>query len=289
MRSRVAGSRKRREEGLHRRPLARGSRPAGNRNVPATAAGSRGRRACATGSMATPQSARRLRDRGGDRVVRLRLVGVAGRPRAREQLVDQHARAGAGIAVDHQRGRIGERRLERLLRALPSKRASPGRNRMPCMRCQPRTSARPGVDQMHIVYVRSPDRSDAPARCRIRRGSPPPRRRGCRPPSVRAEKPRSASAPTTTSSATSWLPMMTRSGARAALPISVTSRDAVGIERGGERVDLEETVGLREAGHRAGALAGRERDRAVLAVDQRHQHEFLAAELGRDRAPARAR
>ena len=58
-----------------------------------------------------------LRHRGGDRVVRARLVAVAGRPRAGEQLVDQHARAGAGIAVDHQARRIGERRLDRLGRA----------------------------------------------------------------------------------------------------------------------------------------------------------------------------
>ncbi len=66
-----------------------------------------------------------LRDRRGDGVVRLRLVGVAGRPLAVEQRVDQHARAGAGVAVDHQRDR--HRRARR--RAPPS-------------RCGPRSACR---------------------------------------------------------------------------------------------------------------------------------------------------
>ena len=54
-----------------------------------------------------------LRDRCGDRVMRARLVGVAGRPRAAEQAVDQDARAGSGIAVDHQHRGIGERGFQR--------------------------------------------------------------------------------------------------------------------------------------------------------------------------------
>ncbi len=99
---------------------------------------------------------------------------------------------------------------------------------------------------------------------------------------VRAVKPRSASAPTTTSSATSWLPMMTRSGARSLSPISVTSALGVGIERRSERVDRQKTVGLGKSGDRAGAFAGWKRDRTITAGDQRHQHEFFAAELGRD-------
>src|SRR5262249_5300174 len=55
-----------------------------------------------------------LRDGGSDRVVRARLVAVAGRPRTLEQPVDQHTRAGAGLAVDHQAGGIRERGLDRL-------------------------------------------------------------------------------------------------------------------------------------------------------------------------------
>ena len=50
-----------------------------------------------------------LRDHRRDRVMRLRLVGVTGRLLALEQSVDQHAGAGAGIAVDHQRGRDRQR------------------------------------------------------------------------------------------------------------------------------------------------------------------------------------
>src|SRR3954447_18060044 len=42
-----------------------------------------------------------LRNRGGHGVVRARLVAVTGRPRPAEQLVDEDARAGAGIAIDH--------------------------------------------------------------------------------------------------------------------------------------------------------------------------------------------
>ena len=63
--------------------------------------------------------------------------------------------------------------------------------------------------------------------------------------------------------------------------MSVT-RARAGIERAGERVDLQKSVGLREAGDRAGTLRRRERDRPLLAGDQRDQHEFLAAELRRD-------
>ena len=59
-------------------------------------------------------------------------------------------------------------------------------------------------------------------------------------------------------------------------------RLAAGVERRRERVDLDEAVGLREAGDGAGAFAGREGDHALPAVDQRHQEEFFAAELGGD-------
>src|SRR5262249_49590473 len=50
-----------------------------------------------------------LRYRGGDSVMRARLIAVARGPRTVEQPVDEHARSGAGIAVDHQAARIAER------------------------------------------------------------------------------------------------------------------------------------------------------------------------------------
>src|SRR5262249_44457036 len=50
-----------------------------------------------------------LRYRGGDGVVRARLIAVARGPRAVKQPVDEHARSGTGIAVDHQAARIAER------------------------------------------------------------------------------------------------------------------------------------------------------------------------------------
>ena len=56
---------------------------------------------------------------------------------------------------------------------------------------------------------------------------------------------------------------------------------AVGVERGGERIDSKESICLRERRHRARALAGRECDEAVIGADQRNQHEFFATELGR--------
>ena len=50
----------------------------------------------------------------------------------------------------------------------------------------------------------------------------------------------------------------------------------------GQRIDLQEAVGLRERGDRAGAFARGIGDQAVLALDQRHHDEFGAAEFGRD-------
>ena len=55
-----------------------------------------------------------------------------------------------------------------------------------------------------------------------------------------------------------------------------------GIERRGQRIDRQKPVGLRKGGDRARAFAGGERDRAVVAGDERDQHEFLAAKLGGD-------
>ena len=42
-----------------------------------------------------------LRDRGCNRIVGFWLIGIAGGSHAIEQLVGKHARAGAGVAVDH--------------------------------------------------------------------------------------------------------------------------------------------------------------------------------------------
>ena len=58
-----------------------------------------------------------LRHRGGDRVVRARLIPVTVRARRAEQAVDQDAGAGALVAVDHDAGGVGERRAHRVLRA----------------------------------------------------------------------------------------------------------------------------------------------------------------------------
>ena len=152
---------------------------------------------------------------------------------------------------------------------------------MPCMRCQPRTRRKAGVARCTLYC-----RSAGSIRC-TGAMSHSPRLAAATPPrlptaSVRAEKPRSASAPTTTSSATSWLPMIDQIGRVRGAADQRHLHIAAGIERGGQRVDLEKAVGLRETGDRAGPLAGRERNRAALAFDQRHQHEFLAAEFGGD-------
>ena len=92
-----------------------------------------------------------LRHRGGDRVVRARLVRVAGRALAAEQLVDQHAGAGAGIAVDHQALRVGER----------------GR-RPPRARCGPRSAHRPcGTRSPACAASPSPATGPGRSRCSL--------------------------------------------------------------------------------------------------------------------------
>src|SRR3954462_9035204 len=60
-----------------------------------------------------------LCDRRGHRVMRAWLVPVAFRARTTKQPVDQDARAGALVAVDHDAGGISERRGNGLLRAMP--------------------------------------------------------------------------------------------------------------------------------------------------------------------------
>ena len=81
--------------------------------------------------------------------------------------------------------------------------------------------------------------------------------------STRAEKPRSASAPDHHIERDVVAAHDDEVGRARGAADQRDLRRAAGIERGGQRVDLDEAVGLREAGHRAGALAGRERDRAV--------------------------
>ena len=56
----------------------------------------------------------------------------------------------------------------------------------------------------------------------------------------------------------------------------------VGIERGGERVDGKESVGLRERCHRPRTFSCWKSDKAFVRTDKRNQYEFFAAELGRD-------
>ena len=164
----------------------------------------------------------------------------------------------------------------------PSKRASPRAiARSPACAASPSPAqARAAADARYSR--RSRDRRDAPARGRIRRARPPPRRRGCRRAITRTVSPCSASPPTTTSSAMSLLPVMTRSGIAADSPISVTlasvpasSADAsASISRNPSA--CEKLVTAPEPFGVGNATAPRS------PCDQRHQHEFLAAELGRD-------
>ena len=266
MRSRTPASRERREERLHRGALRRLST---TRKVVVLG---RERQEAETVECARPTRSRRPSRRGPARPRRRpRCASAAGcrSPAGRlrlQQLVDQHARAGAGIAVDHQAGRIGERGRERLAAALrPSKRASPGRNTMPCMRCQPCTSASPSAAADARCRCRSPDRGDA-------RGarSHSPRRAAATPPRlptaiVRAVRPRSASAPSTDVERDAVAAHDHEIGHARGLPDQRHARARAGIERRRQRVDLEEAVGLREARHRARALGGRKRDQPVLA------------------------
>ncbi len=66
-------------------------------------------------------------------------------------------------------------------------------------------------------------------------------------------------------------------------------RLAAGIERGGERVDGEEAVGLREARHRAGALADRKGDGAAARPRSATPARIPCGRAPRRCAPARAR
>ena len=86
-----------------------------------------------------------LRDRSGDRIVRFRLIGVSRRPRTIEQLVDQDARASAGIAVDHQRGGIGQNDFQRFLRAAALKSRITGPEQYALHPPPPGTRLKPGV------------------------------------------------------------------------------------------------------------------------------------------------
>src|SRR5260370_7306000 len=54
-----------------------------------------------------------LRDRGCDCVMGARLIAVAGRPRTLEQPIDEHARAGTDVTIDHEAAGIGEGSCER--------------------------------------------------------------------------------------------------------------------------------------------------------------------------------
>ena len=54
------------------------------------------------------------------------------------------------------------------------------------------------------------------------------------------------------------------------------------IECGRKRVDRQKAIRLRESRNRSRALAGRKRSQAVIARGQSDEHEFLAAEFGRN-------
>ena len=69
-------------------------------------------------------------------------------------------------------------------------------------------------------------------------------------------------------------------GHRGGLPDQRHARAGASIERRRERVDLQEAVGLGEAGDRAGALGNRKRDGlAGIPGDEGDEDEFLAPEL----------
>ena len=85
--------------------------------------------------------------------------------------------------------RVGERGLQRFGRALALEARVAGAEQDALHAPPARHQRQAGLRQMHIILAALPDRSDAPARRRIRRGSPPPRRPGCRPP-ARARKSR---------------------------------------------------------------------------------------------------
>ncbi len=85
----------------------------------------------------------RLRNCGGNGIVRFRLVGVAGRAGALQLLVDQDACARTGIAVDHQAIAIGQGCRDRLIGGLALEADIAGAIRRPCERCQPFTNDRP--------------------------------------------------------------------------------------------------------------------------------------------------
>ena len=166
-----------------------GFRPAENHSPRARSGGSRGRRAARPIRSRSPVGAA-LRHGGGDGVVRARLVAVAGGPRAREQLIDQHARAGAGIAVDHEAQPGSASAASSAAGGSVLRSADrPARWTKPCMRCQPFTSASPLDAADARCRCRSRDRRDASARDRIRRAAPRSRRPWLPTAIVRAVKP----------------------------------------------------------------------------------------------------
>ncbi len=183
-----------------------------------------------------------LRDRGRDRVVRFRLVGIAGGPRA--------VRAFWSI-----RTRVPEPALRLTIRhsgsasaaaiaasaVLPSKRASPCAVEK-ALRALPAFHQRQAVlDQMRVVAaglrIDQMHRRDIAFAAPRRGNAAQAADRDARARKIRARPARRR----TTSSAMSWLPMITTSGARAAAPISVTLVMRVGIERGRQRIDLDES------------------------------------------------
>ena len=228
-----------------------------------------------------------LRDRGGHRVVRLRLVGIAGRPRAPSSWSISTRVPAPALRLTISADASARSRLERLLRAASLEALVAGAEQDALHALPARHQREAGRHQMHIIL--SARRIDQMHRRDVAFAAAGRRHAAETADRQRARREAaSASAPTTTSSATSWLPMMTRSGARAALPINVTCDVAAGIERRGQRVDLEKAVGLRETGHRAGAFAGRKRHRCPRRFRSATPARIPCGPVPRRCAPARA-
>ena len=220
-----------------------------------------------------------LRHGGGDRVVGLRLVPVAIRSDVAEQPIDQDARAGALVAVDHDAGGIAECRAHGVLRAQSLETLITGAEHNalhpPPARHQFKSLAKKRrvvaigffIEQMNgrkiafAAFCRRQsaeaadrDRAHHEARTRKLRGHE------IEPGAVAADDDEIRH------------PHMRREQRHLGLG---TGRHLVG-----QCIDPQESICLGERRDRTRTLAGGIGDQAAIALDQRHHDEFGAAEFG---------